>query len=221
MLKTVIFLASMSSILTAIDNTRDFIFIAIAIAIISIIVCALVSKFNVSMPFSNVKFERYGNRSYGLVNEKDRENVLKLFKQITERVDKFVAHCVNTSFPDKDRAQRLHSRWTKVRIRETDPNESSIAYIVNKDYELRVCVTDKVNRNAEQLNTAMFVVIHELAHMASVSFGHNEEFWSNFKILLGEAIKVGIYEYQDYSRETEKYCGIKIYSTPCSDSSCS
>ena len=173
------------------------------------------------MPFSSVKYERYGSRSYGLVNENDRENVLKLLDEITKRVDKFVLHCVNTNFPDRERSTRLRNRWNKVRIRETDPSESTIAYIVNKDQELRVCVTDKANKNAEQLNTAMFVVIHELAHMASVSFGHNKEFWDNFKILLGEAIKVGIYEYQDYSQNSEKYCGTKIYSTPCNDSSCS
>ncbi len=177
---------------------------------------------NVNTYYNNTaNFTQHGKRTFGIVSEKHAPEVLELFKKISERIDRFVDHCYHTSYPDAERAERLHSRWHNVIMRETEKGEDSIAYIVNKDYELRVCVTDKVTRKPEDLNTAMFVVIHELAHMISYSYGHNDEFWNNFKLLLKEAIKEGIYSYQNYSAEQEKYCGITIHSTPCSDSSCS
>ena len=170
--------------------------------------------------FSSAVYEKFGARSIGIVNENKKEEITELFKEITRRCDRFVAHCAQTNYPDNVRATRLQQRWSNVRIRETDNGESSIAYIVNKDYEMRVCVTDTTNREPEDINTAMFVVIHELGHMASESYGHNDEFWGNFKLLLKEAIKIGIYDYQDYARNSQYYCGIKIYSTPCKDAAC-
>ncbi len=175
-------------------------------------------KFNIT---NNAEYEQFGGRSIGIVNKERKPEIIELFKEITRRCDRFVTHCRDTSYPDQERANRLFTRWNKVRIRETNNGESSIAYIVNKDYELRVCVTDTNNRQAEDINTAMFVVIHELGHMASASYGHNDEFWGNFKLLLKEAIKIGIYNYQDYRRDSEYYCGIKIYSSPCKDANCS
>ena len=40
----------------------------------------------------------------------------------------------------------------------------------------------------------MFVAIHELAHIASETIGHNDEFWNNFKFLLDNAVEIKIYK---------------------------
>ena len=40
-----------------------------------------------------------------------------------------------------------------------------------------------------ELNTLVFVGIHELSHIASVTKGHGDEFWDNFKFLLENAVK--------------------------------
>ena len=34
----------------------------------------------------------------------------------------------------------------------------------------------------------MFVTLHELAHVMTVSVGHTEEFWTNFKFLLTKSV---------------------------------
>ena len=31
------------------------------------------------------------------------------------------------------------------------------------------------------VNTMMFVAIHEMGHLSSETIGHNDEFWDNFK----------------------------------------
>ena len=51
----------------------------------------------------------------------------------------------------------------------------------------------------------MFVAVHELAHIASASIGHTDEFWTNFKFLLEEAEKLNIYKPIDYIKSNMIY----------------
>ena len=51
-----------------------------------------------------------------------------------------------------------------------------------------------------KLNTLVFVAIHELGHVMSVSVGHTDEFWNNMRYLLKHAIEQGIYIEQDLRR---------------------
>ena len=64
------------------------------------------------------------------------------------------------------------------------------------------------------LNTMMFVAIHELGHLMSKSIGHTTEFWDNMRFLLKKGIKLKVYKHIDYSKFPEDYCGIKITDTP-------
>jgi predicted metal-dependent hydrolase len=70
------------------------------------------------------------------------------------------------------------------------------------------------NNNLIDENTLMFVAIHELSHVASVSIGHNKEFWDNFKFLLKEAKDAGVYKMVDYSANNQEYCGMTITDNP-------
>ena len=60
----------------------------------------------------------------------------------------------------------------------------------------------------------MFVAIHEMAHITTVSIGHNKEFWDNFKYLLIKAKECKIYDPVDYSKNKTDYCGMTISDNP-------
>jgi hypothetical protein len=49
-----------------------------------------------------------------------------------------------------------------------------------------------------------------MAHCATVSYGHTAEFKENFKFLLVQANKIGIYKITDYRRNPVDYCGMTI-----------
>ena len=49
------------------------------------------------------------------------------------------------------------------------------------------------------LNTMMFVAIHEMGHLMSESVGHTKEFWDNMKFLLKRGIELDIYTKQDFN----------------------
>jgi predicted metal-dependent hydrolase len=63
----------------------------------------------------------------------------------------------------------------------------------------------------------MFVAIHEIAHIMTLSVGHTEEFWQNFKFLLEHAVQLGIYEPIDYKKNPKNYCGMTISDNPYYD----
>lgn len=67
------------------------------------------------------------------------------------------------------------------------------------------------------INTLTFVAIHELAHLMTESIGHKQEFWKNFKFLIGEAKSVSIYDPVDYKKKPMEYCGMSITDNPYYD----
>ena len=75
-------------------------------------------------------------------------------------------------------------------------------------------------KHSEQLiddHTLTFVYLHERSHVMSVSVGHNDEFWSNFKFLLQEAKKMGFHDPKNYKQDNQTYCGMTISDNPYYD----
>jgi hypothetical protein len=95
-----------------------------------------------------------------------------------------------------------------------NPRIDGVAYSENKGDHIAVCL-----RNPDE-NTLMFVTIHELAHVASATYGHDEAFWNTFRALLQIAIREGVYSYQNFKESHESYCGVTIDSTPFSCQHC-
>jgi len=67
------------------------------------------------------------------------------------------------------------------------------------------------------INTLTFVAIHELAHIMTLSEGHKQIFWQNFKFLLENAKDANIYKPVDYKKKPQDYCGMSITDNPYYD----
>ena len=68
---------------------------------------------------------------------------------------------------------------------------------VNKGYEIYICL------DGGDVNSAMYVLIHEVAHMSVPEYDHTDKFWENFKKLKMICIDKGLYE----AKGERKYCG--------------
>lgn len=145
----------------------------------------------------------------------DKEEAADVIAEIKKNIHNLIVH-LKQNFPQKDDVIRLVENFNENNIRETDMLDSGTSYSVNKGSELSLCIRDKNDENYKlhRVNLIMFVVIHELAHIASKSYGHNEEFGENFVFLLKEAQKIGVYSSEDYSKNNQDYCGIKITANP-------
>lgn len=148
-----------------------------------------------------------------------RTEVAKRLGRIVIKVDKLVNYMISNDLPDKATSTRLASRWKKIRespsgLRETGPGEASAAYTVNKGEQMRICIRDSRSDNQfEDENDSFFVILHELAHLMSKSYGHNIEFKNNFSIITRIAVELGLYQYIDYMNKPTNYCNVDITHT--------
>ena len=51
----------------------------------------------------------------------------------------------------------------------------------------------------------------------TLSVGHKQEFWENFKFLLEGATEIGIYVPEDYKEKPREYCSMMIKDNPYYD----
>jgi len=118
-------------------------------------------------------------------------------------------------YGNNDSIKRLVEGFNPKKIVETLPTSKYTAYSQNKGEKMAFCLNKKKDSDELiDLNTLTFVAIHELAHVATKSVGHTDEFWQNFKFLLQIAKKLNIYEPIDYSKKPKEYCGMTINDNP-------
>ena len=110
---------------------------------------------------------------------------------------------------------RLVQNFNPNKISETTPDAKYTSYSVNKGEKIVFCLRSKDEKQKlVDLNIMMFVALHELAHTMTKSVGHTPEFWNNFRILLRNARKLGIYKRVNYNEKPVEYCGTKITDDP-------
>lgn len=119
------------------------------------------------------------------------------------------------NMPDTPSVLRIRSRWKSANVREGPFREKGVtSYTVNKGEEVVMCLRDEQGSLHDE-NMLMYVLLHELAHIASESVsseGHNEEFLNEFHFLLDQAIKWGVYLPQNKKNVT--YCSTPIRHLP-------
>ena len=104
----------------------------------------------------------------------------------------------------------LGSRYTKGIISEAVIEKGSTSYTIDKQ-NIHLCLRSRDSiKQVYDINTLMYVVLHELAHVVSKSIGHNDEFKTNFKYLVSSAIQAKVYTYVNYSKTPVHYCGINL-----------
>jgi hypothetical protein len=165
---------------------------------------------------SNLDGKEYHIRNKGPVEVKQK--AVDHLAELSNKVDILVTYMKQHQLPDMETGNRLYNRWRKCKLRETSSSEKSAAYTVNKGEEMRICI--RKDGRIEDSNTSMFVILHELAHVASITFGHGSEFRENFSYITHLAAKLGLYEPQDFVRNSVEYCGVEINTSPCSQGTC-
>ncbi|BAU80194.1 metallopeptidase WLM [Tokyovirus A1] len=101
----------------------------------------------------------------------------------------------------KERLAVLDKKYLSLDIREVDRG----AYTENKK-AIFLCLKDPETKQYYDMNTLVYVVLHELAHMSSVTYGHNQEFHQNFARLLRQAAQKQVFD--PSIPIPTKYCGI-------------
>lgn len=167
---------------------------------------------------SDVDFVKssYDNQEYLVRNMTDKTEAARLLSLIRERLVKLVDY-LSTKYPNDERIHRLVERFDPNRLSENSANNSYTSYSVNKGEKIVFCLRQRDDKEQLlDLNTMIFVAIHELAHLMSQSIGHTKEFWENMRFLLQISLSddLRIYQFQPYHITPQKYCGTIITDTP-------
>jgi len=198
-----------------IDIDKQGILIYIIIAFVIFMGLKIYSEsdaFNLKCIISDVDGERYCVRERSTM-----QLAADLLANVTQKMKDLVEYTAK-KFPDDDRVHRLVQKFNPTKISETLPTSEYTAYSENKGEKLAFCLNKQKNGSKLiDINTLTFVAIHEMAHIMTVSEGHKQEFWQNFKFLLEQAKAANIYQPIDYKNNPEPYCGMEINDNPYYD----
>jgi len=154
------------------------------------------------------------NEEYLVRNREDKKLAANILANIKKNLLKIV-EIMEVDYPDDKRVNRLVKKFRPRKISESVSGTKYTSYSVNKGEKIVFCIRTKdEEQRLISLNTLMFVAIHELAHVMTVSIGHTEEFWNNMRFILKVAIRKGIYHRQDFRKNPEPYCGTTITDSP-------
>ena len=160
----------------------------------------------------NIKYEKSNidDRKYLVRKLKDSNDAANKLAELNEHILTIVDHCQTTK---KENVDLLKENYNPDTLSETIPGSKYTSYSVNKGEEIAICIRNKDN-TFMNINTILFVTLHELAHVMTLSTGHTKEFWNNMKYLLEEAEILNLYKPVNYNKYNESYCGMTINSTP-------
>lgn len=153
------------------------------------------------------------DRTYLVRKTADSQEAADLLARLNDRVQRLIARLVQ-KHPGDERVALLFDRYNPDALSEGTNDTGYTSYSVNKGESIVMCLRsrDKASR-LEDENTLMYVLVHELAHLATVEIGHTKTFWKTFRFLVREAVDMGLYEDTDYSETPVNYCGIEINSS--------
>ena len=157
-----------------------------------------------------------GNR-YCVRERLKMELAANLLAEVTQKMKDMVAY-LKERHPSDERTKLLVANFNPKKISETLPTSELTAYSENKGEKIAFCLNkSKDGSKLIDVNTLTFVALHELTHVGTKSVGHGQEFWQNFKWMLDNAKKAGIYSPVDYKKYPEEYCGMTINDNPYYD----
>ncbi len=187
-------------------------FIGIIFIIILIIIFII---FRFKYVKDNLVYEKatFDNEYYWVRNERDKSAGANMLANIKSKMVKLINYLNENSskFPDyASYITDLVKRTTVIYIMETPNDEEYTSYTVNKGEKIVFCIREKLLNSIHDINIIMYVVLHEMAHVACPEIGHTKLFSKIFKFLLVEGSKLNIYVITDYSKNPINYCGMTV-----------
>ena len=106
----------------------------------------------------------------------DKQAAADLIARIRGKLEQFVDH-LKKNFSEDVRVERIQENFRSDKISEGSENSKYTSYSINKGEKIVLCIRSKdQQKKLVDLNTMMFVVLHELAHIATKSIGHTLSF---------------------------------------------
>lgn len=169
-------------------------------------------------PRNTIRMSGPDGQQYEMQNLPNKEKAVEIMAKIRTNLVKLHEYYRDTPNVSSDPAvARFVARFSSDVFVENDMASPDTSYSENKGQKIVVCLRDKTQAPQYPLidqNTIMFVMLHEMSHLMTETIGHTQEFWTNFKRILHDAVQLGIYHPVNYAQRPTPYCGMTITDTP-------
>lgn len=153
------------------------------------------------------------NRNYLVNNLPDAQDAADILAKLRFNMIKLV-NAIDNDFK-AEYVPDFKERVTNIRFMENPilvPSKEMTSYTVNKTDRLVLCLRGGKNFELQDFNTITYVCIHEVGHVGNKLFDHGDEWLNLFTELLKLAIKIGVYQDENYMESPVLYCSTLIIS---------
>lgn len=152
---------------------------------------------------------RFSNKyEAGKILDKMNNFAFRLFEYMDKKYTKPDARII---------IDRLVNNYDPDFLQENDPKDLFIHKAYTTNFRTISMCLRKKDGKFYNMQTLLFVYMHELAHIASAEQKHSDHFWKTFKFILMAAVSANMYRPVDYSKKPIVYCGIDVNSSPYYD----
>lgn len=131
--------------------------------------------------------------------------------KIVTDIEALIRH-LKEKYPKDERVILIEKRFDPSAVSEGSSHTGYTSFTTNKGERIVLCLRQEDDSFAAP-NVAMYVALHELAHLGTKEVGHTANFWAAFEFILKESVAIGIYKKQDYAKEPQAFCGITVDSS--------
>lgn len=165
--------------------------------------------------FDIISVKGFNDNHHKVRNDfEDTQEAANLMATLKENIEELVDY-LNIHHKKHPGVKNINRRLDLDNMMEAEHEKGSTSFTINKGEEIQLCMREKnKDKVLHDVNTMMFVLLHEIAHIMSDSIGHNKEFKDNFEFILRISAKLELYKKINYKVHSQSYCGIKINSTP-------
>jgi hypothetical protein len=134
---------------------------------------------------------------------KIKQNIISLTYYLYDNRDKYKEYIPYI--------KQLRERIQNVEVLESAEDSVYTSYSVNKGEQIVFCLRSRhIKNKLHHFNLLMYVVLHEMSHVACPEYGHTDLFKHIFAFITQIAIENNIYTKIDFNLYPEEYCGLMI-----------
>ena len=188
---------------------KSILLIIIIIFIISVFLLLRLDKYEVKYIKSNIDGQEYLVRD--LHDKQTAANMLATLKRNILTFSDYLYQNKDSKYKDfQTYIAQLHKRIKNVVVNESTPDSTYTSYSINKGEQIVFCLRSKYDGSLHNMNLLMYVALHEMSHVASPTYGHDDQFKKVFAFFAKTAMDLGLYTKLDFNNIPTEYCGLII-----------
>lgn len=180
--------------------------------ILFVVIYILIYKYNIhDMTYVTSNIDHFTYLVRDLPDKQHAANILATLKHNILSITDYLYKNIEQYKENKSYINQLHNNIKNTIITEGNDNGVYTSYSVNKGEQLVFCIRSRMNNGElHDVNLLMYVVLHEMSHIACPEYGHTELFKKIFSFLTNIAINLKLYRKIDFTNDHTEYCGMLI-----------